>query len=129
MCLSFSLFFVFLKEDFYMSDYRNEFLNFLARFRIQPSTLWSGGARQCHSIYNCKYSIKVLSVLMTFLLCYNSAKYYFFKCSISCPSFHSSNNGDEVALSNNARASWNEWNLFAQKRSYLWELFFFLQYL
>lgn len=46
--------------------------DFLARIGVQPSTLRSGGFRQRHSLYHCKYSIKVLSVLVTFPLCYNT---------------------------------------------------------
>lgn len=42
--------------------------DFLARIGVQPSTVRSSGFRQRHSLYHCKYGIKVLSVLVTFLL-------------------------------------------------------------
>lgn len=61
----------FLERDFQM-------FNFLARFGNEPSTVWSDGVRQCHSLYNCKYSVQVPSALMTFLLCYDSSPFLMF---------------------------------------------------
>lgn len=46
-----------------------QIFNFLARVRIQPSTIWSSGFRQWHSLYNRKYHVKLPGVLIDFWKC------------------------------------------------------------